>query len=134
MSSSTSVLSSPTRCAFALLVAWACHQFAYLETALAHGDAQASRTLVVVAIIALSALVASIVGFAFCALAGSAFAYMHLDPVEAVRTMVMCSTAIQLYAVWKIRGAIRWSALWAMLLAGTAMVPLGVWLLLHVAG
>ena len=51
---------------------------------------------------------------------------------EAVRTMVLCSTGIQLYAVWRIRHAIRWSPLWPMLAAGALMVPLGVWLLLHV--
>lgn len=121
-------------CTFVLLVSWACYEFFALETGLAHGDGQAWLTLVVAAIIGVSALVSSIVGFAFCALAGSALAYLHLDPVEAVRTMVMCSTAIQLYAVWKIREEIRWFALWPMLAAGAAMVPLGVWLLLHVDG
>jgi hypothetical protein len=55
--------------------------------------------LCIAAIIATSALVASIAGFAFCALAGSAFAYLHLDPVYSVHTLVLCSTAIQLYAV-----------------------------------
>jgi uncharacterized membrane protein YfcA len=122
------------RCAFVFLVSWACYQLAGLETGLAHGGDQASLTLVVAGIIAVSALFASIAGFAFCALAGSAFAYLRLDPVEAVRTMVMCSTAIQLYAVWKIRDAIRWSSLWPMLAAGAATVPVGVWLLLHVDG
>ena len=122
------------RCAFVFLVWWACYRFAGLATGLAHGDGQASLMLAVAGIIAASALVASIAGFAFCALAGSAFAYLRLDPVESVRTMVMCSTAIQLYAVWKIRDAIRWSLLWPMLAAGAATVPLGVWLLLHVDG
>ena len=125
---------SAARCAFALLIVWALYEFAGLEAALAHGDADASRTLVVATIIALSALVASIAGFAFCALAGSALAYLQVDPVEAVRTMVICSTAIQLYAVWRIREAIRWPALWPMIAAGAATVPLGVWLLLHVPG
>jgi len=122
------------RCTFVALVSWACYEFAGLETRLVHGDDQALLTLVVAGIIGVSALVASIVGFAFCALAGSAFAYLRLDPVEAVRVMVVCSTAIQLYAVWKVRDAIRWSALWPMLAAGSAMVPLGVWLLVHIDG
>ena len=132
MPPSTSLLSSFARCAFALVVVWACRVVASLEAGLAHGDPRASRTLVVVAIIVSSALIASIAGFAFCAVAGSAFAYLQVDPLEAVWTMVVCSTAIQLYAVWKIRDAIRWSALWPMLLAGTAAVPVGVWLLLRV--
>jgi uncharacterized membrane protein YfcA len=122
------------RCAFALLLAWALYQFAGLEAALAQGDAGASRMLMFAAIVMVSALVASIAGFAFCALAGSALAYLQVDPVEAVRTMVICSTAIQLYAVWKIRQAIRWAPLWPMIAAGAATVPLGVWLLLHVPG
>ena len=122
---------SPARCAFALLLLWAFYEFAGLEAALAQGDAGASRMLIVAAIIAVSALVASIAGFAFCALAGSALAYLQVDPVEAVRTMVICSTATQLYAVWKIRSAIRWPALVPMIAAGAATVPFGVWLLLH---
>ncbi|HKE38300.1 MAG TPA: sulfite exporter TauE/SafE family protein [Casimicrobiaceae bacterium] len=116
------------RSAFVLLVAWACYEFA----GFLHGDDQGTLPLAVAGIIAISALVASIVGFAFCALAGSAFAYLSVDPVEAVRTMTVCSTAIQLYAVWRIRHAIRWSALRPMLAAGAFMVPVGVWLLLHV--
>jgi uncharacterized membrane protein YfcA len=46
--------------------------------------------------------------------------------------MVVCSAAIQLYAVWKIRASIRWRALWPMMIAGAVMVPVGVWGLLHV--
>ena len=79
-----------------------------------------------------SALVASLVGFAFCAIAGSALAHLNMDPVHAVQTMVLCSIAIQSYAVWVIRDAIRWRGLWPMLAAGAATVPIGVWLLIHV--
>lgn len=82
--------------------------------------------------ILLSALVSSVAGFAFSAIAGSALAYLHADPVGAVQTMVVCSTATQLYAVWSIRGSIRWRTVLPMIGAGAATVPLGVWLLLHV--
>src|SRR3954469_2096210 len=95
------------------------------------GDA---RMLAMAAIITVSALVASTAGFAFCALAGTAFAYLRVDPVQSVHTLVVCSTAIQLYAVWKIRGAIRWRPLWPMIVAGAAAVPLGVWMLRHTDG
>lgn len=111
-----------SRAAFVLLVAWAGREFIVLD---AGGD-------LVAAVIGVSALVASIAGFAFCALAGSAFAYLRLDPVEAVRVMLVSSTAIQFYAVWKIRDSIRWRALYPMLAGGAATVPLGVWLLLRV--
>lgn len=124
-------LFSLARAGFAVLVLWVVYEFAGIETALSQGDAGASRTLVIATIIALSALVSSIAGFAFCALAGSAFAYLRLDPVQAVQTMVVCSTAIQLYAVCKIRASIRWRELWPMMAGGAATVPLGVWALLH---
>jgi uncharacterized protein len=113
---------------FVVLVAWACYEF----VGIVHSDDHGALPLVVAGIIAVSALVASIVGFAFCALAGAALAYMGIDPVEAMRTMILCSTVIQLYAVCKIRHAIRWSPLWPMVAAGILMVPVGVWLLLHV--
>jgi len=122
------------RYALAVLGCWAGYEIAVFATRLAHGDDQASLALVVAGIIGASALVSSIVGFAFCALAGSAFALLRVDPVEAVRVMVLCSTAIQFYAVWKIRDRIRWSALGPMLGAGGVTVPLGVWLLVHVDG
>jgi uncharacterized membrane protein YfcA len=82
-------------------------------------------------VILLSALVASVAGFAFCALAGSALAWLRIDPVEAVQTMVLCSIATQSYAVWTIRASIDWRAVLPMIVAGTATVPLGVWLLLR---
>jgi uncharacterized membrane protein YfcA len=82
--------------------------------------------------VTVSALVSSIAGFAFSAIAGSALAYLHVDPVRAVRMMVVCSIATQCYAVWSIREAIRWRSILPMAGAGIATVPLGVWLLLHV--
>src|SRR5689334_6772417 len=83
-------------------------------------------------IVGTAALAASIGGFAFSALGGTALAYLRVDPVHAVHTLVVCSTAIQLYAVWKIRDAIRWRPLWPMIAAGAMTVPLGVWMLHHV--
>ena len=115
-------MSSKSLLSFVALVLWALYELAGI------GD---DHTFVVAAIVAASALVASIAGFAFSALAGSAFAYLGVDPVHAVQTMVVCSIAIQLYAVWKIRASIHWFALWPMMAAGLATVPLGVWMLLH---
>ena len=87
------------------LVLWALYEFSGISN---------ERTFVIAAIVAASALVASIAGFAFSALAGSAFAYLGLAPAQAVQTMVVCSIAIQLYAVWKIRASIHWFGLWPM--------------------
>lgn len=99
----------------------------YFLAGMSHEDAG------IAGIVGASALVASIAGFAFSALAGSAFAYLGLDPLRAVHTLVLCSTAIQLYAVWKIRESIRWRPLWPMIAAGAVTVPLGVWILRHAA-
>jgi len=88
----------------------------------------------VATVLLFSATVSSIAGFAFSALAGSGLAYLEIDKVHAVQTMVLCSIATQLYAVWKIRDSIRWTSLWPMILAGVLTVPLGVLLLVHVDG
>lgn len=120
------------RATLALLALWVLYECATLETAIAYGDVSASRTLLIAGIVGTSALVSSIVGFAFCAIAGSALAYLDVDPVHAVQTMVVCSTAVQLYAVYQIRAAICWRELMPSIAAGSATVPLGVWMLLHV--
>lgn len=86
----------------------------------------------VAAVVLLAALVSSIAGFAFAALAGSALAYLRFDPVQAVMTMALCSIAIQSYAVWQLRASIRWRALGPMLAAGAMATPLGVVLLIHI--
>ena len=108
--------------AFAVLALLAAHEF----IAMPHADAA------IAGVVGTCALVASIAGFAFSALAGSAFAYLGLDPLHAVHTLVVCSIATQLYAVCKIRDAIRWRPLWPMIVAGALAVPLGVWMLRHV--
>ena len=54
-----------------------------------------------------------------------------MDPASAVRTIVVCSLAIQLYAVWKLRESIRWDRLWPLIFGGASTLPVGVWLLLR---
>ena len=83
-------------------------------------------------VVLLASLVSSIAGFAFAALAGSALAYLHFDPVQAVTTMALCSIAMQSYAVWQLRASIRWRALKPMLAAGALTTPVGVALLIHI--
>jgi uncharacterized membrane protein YfcA len=90
-----------------------------------------NREAGIAATVALAALIASVIGFAFSALAGTAFAYLRLEPLHAVHVLVVCSIATQLYAVWKIRDEIRWYPLLPMIAAGVATVPLGVWMLRH---
>jgi len=94
--------------------------------------AGASGDGAVAAVVLVAALVSSIAGFAFAALAGSALAYLRFDPVQAVMTMALCSIPIQAYAVWQLRASIRWRALAPMLVAGAVGTPVGVALLVHI--
>jgi hypothetical protein len=111
---------------------WAALELGGLAGAIADSRQDAWITIGTAAVVLVSALLSSIVGFAFSAIAGSALAYFKLDPVGAVRTIVVCSCAIQVYAVWKLRASIRFRPLWPLLLSGALTVPLGVWLLLRI--
>ena len=122
------------RALLAALAVWAFTESAGMGSAIIQERDGGWIAVGTAAVMLLAALVSSIAGFAFSALAGSALAYLGMDPVHAVQTMVLCSIAIQLYAVWKIRESIRWSSLRPMLLAGAVTIPFGVWLLVHVDG
>ena len=111
------------------LAAWVCAGFLDLSAAVSDQRDGAWTMGATALIVLVAALVASIAGFAFSAIAGSALAYLQVDPLQAVQSIVLWSTASQLYAVWKIRKAIQWRPLWPMIGAGIATVPFGVWLL-----
>jgi hypothetical protein len=121
-----------SRAAIAALIGWMLFGSWSIADAIveAHGNGwlAAATALAILA----SAFVSSIAGFAFCAIAGSALAYLKVEPVRAVQMMVLCSIATQCYAVWTIRESIRWRSLLPLIVAGATTVPLGVWLLLHV--
>jgi uncharacterized membrane protein YfcA len=102
-----------------------------IARAVAESRQGAGITIAIAAVVLLAALLSSIAGFAFSALVGGALAYFGLSPVSMVQTIVVCSCAIQLYAVWKLRASMRWRPLWMLLVGGIATVPLGVWLLVH---
>jgi uncharacterized membrane protein YfcA len=95
------------------------------------GSATALLTLVIVFG---AALVSSVVGFAFSALAGAALLHLYRQPAEAVEIMVLCSIAIQFYCVVAVRRSIQWRLLLPFLVGGAATVPLGVWLLSRMPG
>ena len=84
------------------------------------------------AVILVAATISSVAGFAFAALAGIGLALVTQDSVRAVHTIVLCSIATQLYAVWQLRAQIRLRAMVPMLLGGALTVPFGTWCLLHV--
>jgi uncharacterized membrane protein YfcA len=90
------------------------------------GSATALLTLVIVFA---AALVSSVVGFAFSALAGAGLLHLYGQPAEAIEILVLCSIAIQVYCVIAMRRSIQWRLLLPFVLGGAAFVPLGVWLL-----
>jgi len=119
---------------FGALLACAVAASGNLVSAVVEQRPDAWIAVAIVVAIFLSSLVASIAGFAFSVLAGSALAYLRMDPVRAVQAMVLCSFATQLFAVWQLRASIQWRSLWPMVVAGAATIPVGVWLLVHAAG
>lgn len=123
---------TPNRALRVALAVWALVESGIFARSIAQDRADAWIPIATAAVMALAALVSNVAGFAFCALAGSALAYLGTDPVRAVQAMVVCSTATQLYAVWTIRASIRWRSLSPMIVGGAATIPLGVWLLVHV--
>ena len=96
-----------------------------------HHRAGSTTALLTLAVVFGAALVSSVVGFAFSALAGAGLLHLYEHPSEAVGIMVLCSTAIQLYCVIAMRRSIEWRRLLPFLVGGTAFVPLGVWLLFN---
>ena len=114
------------------LCAWCTIQsLMMVASAAAHAPA-AWRDIETAAIVLVAATISSVAGFAFAALAGIGLAFVTQDPVRVVHTIVLCSIATQLYAVWQLRARIQLRAIVPMLLCGALTVPLGTWLLLHV--
>jgi uncharacterized membrane protein YfcA len=90
---------------------------------------EASVIAAAAAIVFAAALLSSVAGFAFSALAGAALLKLFGDPLHAVSIMVICSIAMQAYSVWTLRVTIEWRRLRAFAAGGALTVPLGVWLL-----
>ena len=112
-----------------LLVAIALVASAVIVESWAAGTDGADRVALFMAIVFCAALISSIAGFAFSALAGAALAHLSLAPTEAVEIMLVCSIAIQGYAVMSLGDSIEWRRLAPFLLGGAATVPLGIALL-----
>jgi hypothetical protein len=91
--------------------------------------AGAANDLLALAVVFSAALVSSVVGFAFSALAGAGLMHLYDRPSQAVEFMVLCSIAIQLYCVIAMRRSIEWRRLLPFIVGGAAFVPVGVWLL-----
>ena len=85
--------------------------------------------LTVALVVFAAALISSMAGFAFSALAGGALVYLLQDPVCTLAILAPCSIAIHGYCAWSVRRDLDWRALVPFALAGALTVPLGVWLL-----
>jgi uncharacterized membrane protein YfcA len=108
--------------------------FAFVDCAFAAqswaaGVPGAARTCAMMLIVFAAAMVSSVAGFAFSALAGAPLALISAVPAEAVETMILASIAIQGYAVYALRHSIEWRRLGPFLLGGAATLPLGIALL-----
>jgi uncharacterized membrane protein YfcA len=91
--------------------------------------ADPAMAVAVAGVVFAAALVSSIAGFAFSALAGAALIHLLQDPVATVAILTACSIAIYGYCAWNVRDLFEWRLLAPFLLGGAVTVPLGVWLL-----
>jgi uncharacterized membrane protein YfcA len=89
-------------------------------------SAEPSLIIIAAAVIFGAALVSSIAGFAFSALAGAVVLQLYHDPVRSMAVVVTCSIAIQSYGVWALRRDLQWRRLAPFLLGGLFTVPIGV--------
>jgi uncharacterized membrane protein YfcA len=80
-----------------------------------------------------AATCSSIAGFAFSAICGAFLFHLISKPVHVVQVMIVCSIAIQMLSVATLRNAIDWRHLARFLLGGALGLPLGVYLLTHLA-
>lgn len=115
---------------------WGAEGFGCLAVPSASGDAERAvscgrfaEVAATLVIVFLAALVSSIAGFAFSALAGAGLLPLYPDPTLAVEIMVLCSIAIQGYAVIWLRRSIDWARLAPFLAAGLVSLPAGIALL-----
>jgi uncharacterized membrane protein YfcA len=89
------------------------------------------RWTIISVIIFLAAIVSSIVGFAFSAIAGALILHCVPNGVEAVQIMMIASIGIQGYSVARLSRSIQWSRCVPFVAGGLAALPIGIFLLLN---
>jgi uncharacterized protein len=122
----------PRRLLIAIICGWCLIQSLVMTGSAVTHTAAAWTDVETAGVVLVAATISSVAGFAFAALAGIGLAFVTQDPVRTVHTIVLCSIATQLYAVWQLRAQIRLRAMAPMLLSGALTVPCGTWLLLQV--
>jgi len=77
--------------------------------------------------------VSSVTGFAFSALCGAILFHLPDSPIYAVQVIIICNIATKLSNVATLWRSISWPSLSVFLAGGFLGVPVGVYLMLHVA-
>ena len=88
-----------------------------------------SHGLLVALVVFSAAVVSSVVGFAFSAIAGAMVLHLVPSPVQAVQILIIASIGIQAFSVARFARAIEWSRCLPFLAGGLATLPLGTALL-----
>jgi uncharacterized protein len=91
--------------------------------------AAALRTPLVAIVIFGAAVLSSLVGFAFSAIAGAAVLHLVPSSVQAVQILMIASIGIQAYSVAGLVRSIRWSRCLPFIFGGLPAVPIGTALL-----
>lgn len=92
--------------------------------------ALASQETVTLLTIFVAALVSSIAGFAFSALAAAVLMHVYASPTDMVRVLLVSSIAVQLHCGYKILPTVNWRAVGHYLAGGVLTMPAGL-LILH---
>ncbi|HLH87575.1 MAG TPA: sulfite exporter TauE/SafE family protein [Xanthobacteraceae bacterium] len=95
-----------------------------------HGTPGAALAMIAVFV---AATIGSIAGFAFSALCGALLFHLMDSPVQVVQVLIVCSIAMQLLSVASLWRSIDWRSLPVFLMGGAFGVPVGAYLLLHLA-
>lgn len=83
--------------------------------------------------VCVAALLGSIVGFAFSAVAASLMSMLHLMSRETVPVLLVCSIVLQLYCTAGLWKTLDWRGSLRYVLGGAVTLPLGVQLLRHLS-
>ena len=80
-------------------------------------------------VVLIAAIVSSVAGFAFSALAAAFLFHITQDGLEALHILLIASVAMQSYCVWRLRHCISVRRVLPYLAGGLATIPLGLYLL-----
>lgn len=95
--------------------------------------AGASATVLPLLAVLVCATLSSIAGFAFSALGQALLAGLMSSPVHIVQTLMVCSIATQTFSIASLWHHMEWRRLPAFLIGGALGLPVGVYVLLHLA-